>query len=300
MMKRALASAAIVIVAGLGGSAQAASTRVFVAAQGSDSNPCTFAAPCRTFQHAHDVVAANGEIDVLDPAGYGALTITKAISIQGHGFSGISSTAGNSITVNAATTDAVFLNGLLLDGVGTGSFGIVVNSGAHIGIIDCVVRNYASDGIYVHVSQQAIVLISNVVASNNQGAGIHLAAAGSSNLRVVLDRITASDNWIYGLAVFTAPDGLIDVFVDRSVIVAGDLNSMSIQGGSTQGGTMVAMRNVDLVGHIVLTNVSFLYISNVTLAPGYQITGPSTSYVRSDGLNRAPVSGPTTQTWTAN
>jgi len=63
-----------------------AQTRVFVAAQGLDSNPCTFAAPCRTFQHAHDVVAAAGEIDVLDPAGYGALTINKAISIQGHGF----------------------------------------------------------------------------------------------------------------------------------------------------------------------------------------------------------------------
>src|SRR5262245_2868298 len=68
-------------------------TRVFVAAQGSDGNPCTFALPCRTFQHAHDTVAAGGEIDVLDPAGYGALTIRKAISIQGHGFAGISVTA---------------------------------------------------------------------------------------------------------------------------------------------------------------------------------------------------------------
>src|ERR1700751_3399507 len=78
-----------------------AQTRVFVAAQGSDSNPCTFAAPCRTFQHAHNSVVDNGEIDVLDPAGYGALTITHAISIQGHGFSGISAASGNAITINA-------------------------------------------------------------------------------------------------------------------------------------------------------------------------------------------------------
>src|SRR5262245_8230402 len=70
--------------------AKAQPLRVFVAAQGLDSNPCTFASPCRTFQHAHDVVAPKGEIDVLDPAGYGSIIVQKAISIQGHGFAGIS------------------------------------------------------------------------------------------------------------------------------------------------------------------------------------------------------------------
>src|SRR5262245_59704 len=81
--------------------AQAQPTRVFVAAQGLDSNPCSFALPCRTFQHAHDVVAPGGEIDVLDPAGYGAVTINKAISVEGHGFAGITVTSGNAITINA-------------------------------------------------------------------------------------------------------------------------------------------------------------------------------------------------------
>jgi hypothetical protein len=61
-------------------------TRVFVAAQASDSNPCTFVSPCRTFQHAHDVVAAGGEIDVLDPAGYGTVTIAKASAFKGTAF----------------------------------------------------------------------------------------------------------------------------------------------------------------------------------------------------------------------
>jgi hypothetical protein len=55
--------------------------RVFVSGLGLDSNPCTVTQPCRSFQHAHDTVAANGEIDVLDPAGYGPLTITHGISI---------------------------------------------------------------------------------------------------------------------------------------------------------------------------------------------------------------------------
>jgi hypothetical protein len=83
-------AAAVLSIAALQTAPAQAQMRVFVAAQGSDANPCTFGAPCRTFQHAHDVVAAGGEIDVLDPAGYGAVSITKAISIQGHGFAGIS------------------------------------------------------------------------------------------------------------------------------------------------------------------------------------------------------------------
>src|SRR5262245_13737845 len=93
-----------------------AQTRLFVAAQGLDSNPCTFAQPCRTFQHAHDVMASGGEIDVLDPAGYGAVIITKAISIQGHGFAGISTTFNaQAIRIDATAQDIVNLNGLLLD-----------------------------------------------------------------------------------------------------------------------------------------------------------------------------------------
>src|SRR4029077_18206456 len=60
----------------------AATTRVFVAGQGSDSNPCTFAAPCRTFNRAASVVAAGGAIDVLDPAEYGSVSITKSLSIR--------------------------------------------------------------------------------------------------------------------------------------------------------------------------------------------------------------------------
>src|SRR5262245_59765219 len=108
--------------------ARAQPARVFVSAQGSDGNPCTFAAPCRTFQHAHDVVAANGEIDVLDPAGYGALTIDRAISIQGHGFAGIAVTSGNAITIGAGGADRINLRGLLLDGIGTGADGILLNS----------------------------------------------------------------------------------------------------------------------------------------------------------------------------
>src|SRR5215475_9339852 len=77
-------------------------TRVFVAAQGSDNNACTFAAPCRSFQKAHDTVAAGGEIIPLDDAGYGTVSITKSVSISTPSgiYAGITAASGNGITVN--------------------------------------------------------------------------------------------------------------------------------------------------------------------------------------------------------
>jgi len=62
-----------------------AQSRVFVSGVGSDANPCSRTAPCRTFQQAHNVVSAGGEVVVLDPAGYGQVTITKSVNIIGDG-----------------------------------------------------------------------------------------------------------------------------------------------------------------------------------------------------------------------
>jgi hypothetical protein len=123
-----------------------AQQRVFVSGNGLDTNPCTVTQPCRTFQQAYNTAAVNGEIDVLDPAGYGPLTITKGISIQAHGFGGITQTASSfpnaAITVSVTTSDPVSLNGLLLDGGGTGYFGIYITSGRSVQILNSVVRHF--------------------------------------------------------------------------------------------------------------------------------------------------------------
>ena len=95
--------------------AQAQNARSFVSGHGLDTNACTLPAPCRTFAAALLVTNASGEIDVLDPAGYGALTINKAISIvnDGVGTAGvIVPSSGTGITINAGTNDAVSLRSL--------------------------------------------------------------------------------------------------------------------------------------------------------------------------------------------
>src|SRR5262245_62815504 len=117
-----VALAAMLSIAFNATTASAQPTRVFVAAQGSATNACTFAAPCRTFQKAHDTLAAGGEINVLDPAGYGSVGINKSISIQGHGFAGISATSGAiGITIDAGASDKINLNGLIIEGAGVGA-----------------------------------------------------------------------------------------------------------------------------------------------------------------------------------
>jgi hypothetical protein len=97
-------------------------------------------APCCTPQYAF-IVAAGGEIDILDPAGYGDITVTHAISIvnDGVGTAGMLAPANaNAITINAGTSDAIQLRGLTIEGSGVGYNGIVFNSGGSLTVTNCV------------------------------------------------------------------------------------------------------------------------------------------------------------------
>jgi hypothetical protein len=178
----------------------------FVAAKGSDSNPCTIALPCRSFQHAHDVIAANGEIDVLDPgAGYGSLNITKSISIQGHGFASIIVSAGVSgIAIHAGASDAVSLNGLLIDGAGTGATGIAFFSGSSLVVKNCVLRKHIASGIAIVSGAPARVAVSDTVSADNGEFGflIQPAAGLTGTVFAVLNRVEAYHNGKQGIGVY--------------------------------------------------------------------------------------------------
>jgi hypothetical protein len=65
--------------------ANAQATRTWVSGVGDDVNPCSRSAPCKTFAGAISKTADCGEIDALDPGGFGALTITKGLTIDGGG-----------------------------------------------------------------------------------------------------------------------------------------------------------------------------------------------------------------------
>jgi hypothetical protein len=176
--------------------AHAQAIRVFVSAHGLDTNPCNVIQPCRTFQQAYNTAPANSEIDVIDPAGYGPLTITHGISIQAHGFGGITAVSGDAITIAVTTSDPVSLNGLLIDGGGTGSFGVHITSGPSVQILNSIVRRFADDGIFDNTSTVgANLLIEDTVVSDN-GVGIGLIPSGGGSVNATFNRITANNNSI--------------------------------------------------------------------------------------------------------
>jgi Periplasmic copper-binding protein (NosD) len=185
-----------------------AQQRVFASGSGLDTNLCTVTQPCRTFQGAYNIAPANSEIEVVDPAGYGPLTITHGISIQGHGFAGIFTTSGNAITVSVTTSDPVSLNGLLLDGGGAGNAGIQINSGLSVQILNSVIRHF-SIGMKMNDVASTVganLLIEDTIASDNQ-SGILVNSSGN-NAKATLSRITANYNQ-FGVGIFNKTNATI-------------------------------------------------------------------------------------------
>src|SRR5215213_7405132 len=90
--------------------AEAQATRTWVSGVGDDANPCSRTAPCKTFAGAISKTAPSGEINVLDPGGFGGVTITKSLTIVAdHVEAGVLVSGTNAIIINAADTDVVVL-----------------------------------------------------------------------------------------------------------------------------------------------------------------------------------------------
>jgi hypothetical protein len=150
--------------------AQAGPNRTWVSGMGTDSGACTRAAPCKTFAFALTQTAAGGEIDVLDPGGYGAVTINHAISIvnDGVGVAAIGAGSGlNGVTINAGVSDSVHLRGLTIEGLLSGNDGIQFNSGGNLAIENCVIRGFINAGIAITPSTSSSFSVSNTIASDN-------------------------------------------------------------------------------------------------------------------------------------
>ena len=203
--------------------------RVFVSSQGSDANPCTVTQPCLSFQQAYNNALPNGVINVLDVGGYGPLTITHGISIQGHGFAGIVQNAGNGITIAVTTGDPVSLDGLLIDGAGAGNIGILISSGPSVQILNSVVRHFVSGIAYVTSTNGANLLIEDTIASDNSQTGIILSpSAGVTVAFATLNRITANNNRAAGVAA-----GGVNATIANSVISNNSNTGLDFSGGFT-------------------------------------------------------------------
>ena len=175
----------------------------WVSGVGDDANACTRTSPCKTFAGAIASTDAGGTIHVLDSGGFGAITITQAVTIDGGGFQASALSSGtNGIVIAAGSSDDVTLRNLVMSGAGTttsgcryssGVRGIVVRS-AHTVHLDHVrIQQYINGGLRIENSANAVVVDANTLTVRNIcGPGIDVAPSGTGTASVVLRDATIS------------------------------------------------------------------------------------------------------------
>lgn len=223
----------------------AQATRTWVSGVGDDANPCSRTAPCKTWAGAISKTAPGGEIDALDPGGFGALTITKSISIVGKGGTTSVLVAGtNGIVVAAGATDVVMIRDIELDGLlgggnaNAGLNGIRFISGASLNVEGCKIFGFSQQGIDINPSSgNSKVTIVRTSLYNNAGGGIYVHPSGGTVNVAVSDSVMqfntrglrADDNSTVAAQNNVATNNTNGGFV---AVSNGATVNMNIEGGS--------------------------------------------------------------------
>jgi hypothetical protein len=245
------------------GLAYGQASRTWVSGVGDDANPCSRTAPCKTFAGAISKTAAGGEIDALDPAGYGALTITKAITIDGGGgqVASVLVAGTNGIVVQAGPNDVVILRNIRFNGISSGLNGIRFLSGKDLNVENCYIFGFTQNGIDIALNQAtpASVHVIDSVLKNNAGVGIRAANAvapnvlvGIDNTKIILDSI--------GIEANTNSR----VTVNRSVVENATSDGMKADAGTAQ----ISIHNSDAsfnTNAITATSGSSVNVANTNI-----------------------------------
>lgn len=205
--------------------AQAQTARTWVAGLGSDANPCSLTAPCKTIAGAYNKTLAGGQINLLDANSVGALTISKSITIDAsESFAGVLAVGGfNAIVVNTAATDVVVLRGLAIDGnLKTGLSGIRFMQGGELHVENCTIQNFSGKGItFEPTLANSRLFVKDSILRNNTGAGISIQPGVNPASAFVSIDHTRMDSNQNGLTAF-----------DKTVVTVSD----SLASGNTANG----------------------------------------------------------------
>jgi hypothetical protein len=181
----------------------AQATRTWVSGVGDDANPCSRTAPCKTFAGAISKTATFGEIDVLDPGGFGAVTITKSITIDGTPFQAgvLAAAPGQSaIIVNAGPGSLVTLRGLNINGDMQAQNGIRFLGAGSLHVENCTIEEFLGNGVDFEPSSSSKLFLANTRVRFNTAGVLAISAAAAST--VDIDRCELNDNTtIFGLRV---------------------------------------------------------------------------------------------------
>jgi hypothetical protein len=195
----------VLAVCGMTSAAQAQATRTWVSGVGDDANPCSRTAPCKTWAGAISKTADCGEIDALDPGGFGTVTITKGVTLDGGGGEGgqvasILAVGVPAITINdsSPTCQKVVIRNMDLEGIfpsgsGSGTFGINIASAGAVSVENVSIRDFSQVGINDAPSTHANLTVRNSVIENMGGGGIFVASgSGTSRVAIINSTIQRS------------------------------------------------------------------------------------------------------------
>jgi len=208
-MTRSRAGRAVVAVAllaiGAVGAAEGQATRTWVSGVGDDANPCSRTAPCKTFAGAISKTAAGGEISTLDPGGFGAVTITKSITISGDGtLSGILAAGVNGVVVNAGANDKVILRNLSIHGANTGLNGIRYLAGGQLTVENVTITGFQANAnsraIDVSLTNSGKLLVNDTTITNCE-AGVRLTTT-IGTLQATLDNVRIENTDTHAVEAF--------------------------------------------------------------------------------------------------
>jgi hypothetical protein len=196
----------LVSMTALASTASAQATRTWVSGVGDDANPCSRTAPCKTFAGAISKTATGGEIDALDPGGFGAVTITKSITIDGMTGGSILNSATSGVTVNAGVTGDVVLRNLTINGAGSpnycgvygGNRGVYIYGGRSLRMDNVQIQNqnFGIEAPATNVSGDIYfdLTLNDVNIANSCTAGIGLVPDVGKKIRSVMRNVSVSNS----------------------------------------------------------------------------------------------------------
>jgi len=216
MRKSSTAALCLAFVVGFASLAHAQATRTWVSGVGDDANPCSRTAPCKTFAGAISKTADGGFINVLDSGGFGVVTITKGITIDGEGAHAgvLASGGGSGIIINAAGKKVTLRNLTIESGtpgspapVSPGAIGIRVLAAGEVHIEKCWIGRFTSHAIDFQPTGGAEGFIDDVTAISNGGSAVSVTTG-----RVSVNRLEGYTNdaagFVRGTAIATVRDSI--------------------------------------------------------------------------------------------
>lgn len=271
-----LAFAGVVTLGGLAATpASAQATRTWVSGVGDDVNPCSRTAPCKTFAGAISKTAAGGEINCLDPGGFGAVSIIKSMTISCPYTEGGALAGGNGITVNLpSSTDVVYIRGLDIFGVNPPTHGIRMIGQGTLHVEDSVIRRFnATNSIGISIAPTGLnseVYIRNTTIAEtgnaNTGAGIEARPGVGGSVQVVLDNVRVLNTARDGVRV-DATNGAVTMTIENSDI-SGHVQGLAVLNQPNAARVMInntIFTNNTVVGVVVSGAQSTARIANSTI-----------------------------------